>query len=100
MEQEMTTIALFGAGGKMGCRLSANLQRSAFAVRHVEVSEAGQARLRDLLGIPCVGEDAALDSADAVILAVPDVAIGKVAAKISPKLKPGTMVVVLDAAAP
>jgi D-apionate oxidoisomerase len=100
LEQEMTTIALFGAGGKMGCRLSANLQGSAFAVRHVEVSEAGRARLHSLLGITCVDEDAALDGADAVVLAVPDVAIGKVAAKISPKLKPGTMVVVLDAAAP
>jgi D-apionate oxidoisomerase len=100
MEQEMTTIALFGAGGKMGCRLSANLQASAFAVRHVEVSEAGRARLNDLLGITCMTEDEALDGADAVILAVPDVAIGKVAAKISPKLKSGTMVVVLDAAAP
>src|SRR5690242_17508611 len=100
MEQEMTTIALFGAGGKMGCRLSANLQGSPFAVRHVEVSEAGQARLRDLLGVTCASEDEALDGADAVILAVPDIAIGKVAAKISPKLKPGTMVVVLDAAAP
>ena len=96
----MTTIALFGAGGKMGCRLSSNLRQSDFNVRHVEVSEVGRKRLADELGISCIDDDAALDGADVVILAVPDVAIGKVAAKISPRLKPGTMVVVLDAAAP
>ncbi len=37
----MAEIALFGAGGKMGLRLSRSLQRSRFAVRHVEVSEGG-----------------------------------------------------------
>lgn len=96
----MTTIALFGAGGKMGRRLSKNLQQSDFAVRHVEVSEAGRKSPADELGLACVDESTALDGADVVILAVPDVAIGKVAANISPKLKAGTMVVVLDAAAP
>lgn len=96
----MTTIALFGAGGKMGCRLSANLKNSDFKVRHVEVGEASRKRLADELGVSCVDEDAALQDADVVILAVPDVAIGKVGTKIAPKLKPGTMVIVLDAAAP
>lgn len=96
----MTTIALFGAGGKMGCRLSANLKNSDFSVLHVEVSEAGRKRLAAELGISCVDEDAALAGADVVILAVPDVAIGKVSSKIVRRLKPGTMVVVLDAAAP
>jgi len=33
----MTSIALFGAGGKMGFRLSSNLKGSRFDVRHVEV---------------------------------------------------------------
>ena len=96
----MTTIALFGAGGKMGCRLSTNLKNSDFKVRHVEVSEAGRKRLASELGISCVDENAALEGADVVIIAVPDVAIGKVSAKIASRLKPGTMVVVLDAAAP
>lgn len=96
----MTKIALFGAGGKMGCRLSANLLNSRFDVRRVEVSDVGRKRLKDELGLDCVDEDVALEGADVVILAVPDVAIGKVAAKIAPKLKAGTMVIVLDAAAP
>lgn len=96
----MTVIALFGAGGKMGCRLSKNLIGSRFDVRHVEVSEAGKARLKNELGLTTVEPDAALDGADAVVLAVPDTAIGKVAASIQSKLKPGTMVIALDAAAP
>lgn len=96
----MTSIALFGAGGKMGYRLARNLKGSRFDVRHVEVSDAGKARLSDDLGLSCVSADEGLDGADVVILAVPDTAIGKVAAGIVDKLKPGTMVVALDAAAP
>jgi hypothetical protein len=96
----MTAIALFGAGGKMGYRLASNLKGSRFEVRHVEVASSGQARLKAGLSIDCVSPDAALDSADVVILAVPDTHIGKVAAGISAKLKAGTMVVALDAAAP
>src|SRR3954469_4661606 len=96
----MTAIALFGAGGKMGYRLAKNLKGSRFDVRPVEVSDVGKARLKSDLGIDCTPADAALDGADVVILAVPDTAIGKVAAGIVDKLKPGTMVVALDAAAP
>ena len=96
----MTTIALFGAGGKMGCRLTANLKGSDFDVRHVEVGEAGRRRLKDEFGVDCVSGDEALAAAQAVILAVPDVLVGKVAAQIEPQLKPGVMVIVLDAAAP
>ncbi|MGJ4860719.1 phosphogluconate dehydrogenase C-terminal domain-containing protein [Labrys sp. La1] len=96
----MTTIALFGAGGKMGYRLASNLKASSFEVRHVEVSAAGQERLKTGLGLDSVAPDAALEGADVVILAVPDTLIGKVAGGIVDKLEPGTMVVVLDAAAP
>src|SRR6218665_236397 len=96
----MTSIALFGAGGKMGYRLAKNLKGSRFDVRHVEVSDAGKARLSDDLGLSCVSADEGLAGADVVILAVPDTAIGKVAAGIVDKLTPGTMVVALDAAAP
>ncbi|MGF6177382.1 phosphogluconate dehydrogenase C-terminal domain-containing protein [Ensifer sp. 4252] len=96
----MTSIALFGAGGKMGYRLAKNLKGSRFDVRHVEVSESGKARLSDQLGIACVSAEAGLSGAQVVILAVPDTAIGKVAAGIVDTLEPGTMVIALDAAAP
>lgn len=93
-------IALIGAGGKMGVRLSLNLEGSKYDVAHVEVSEAGQARLKEAVGADCVPLDAALDGAKAVILAVPDTAIGAVAKGVVPKLDAGTIVVILDAAAP
>ncbi len=96
----MTKIALFGAGGKMGMRLGANLKNSRYVVAPVEVSDAGKDRLKNELGWSAVDVDAALAGADVVVLAVPDTAIGKVAHGIVDKLQPGTMVIVLDAAAP
>jgi D-apionate oxidoisomerase len=96
----MSTVALFGAGGKMGYRLAANFRGSPYDVRHVEVSETGRERLKDGLGLDAMSVVQALDGADVVVLAVPDTHIGKVAASIEKQLKPGTMVVVLDAAAP
>ncbi|WP_305849901.1 phosphogluconate dehydrogenase C-terminal domain-containing protein [Stappia sp. TSB10P1A] len=96
----MMKIALLGAGGKMGVRLATNLKGSRYEVAHVEIGEAGRARLREVLGVECVDMDAALSGAGAVILAVPDTAIQAVAATVVPKLDPGTLVMALDAAAP
>jgi hypothetical protein len=95
-----TTIALFGAGGKMGVRLSRNLLDSPYRVRHVESGEAGRERLRAELGIACTSAREALRGAQVVILAVPDTLIGRLAHELSPMLEPGTMVMTLDAAAP
>lgn len=86
----MTHIALFGAGGKMGYRLSLNLKSSDYSVKHVEVSEVGRARLRDDLGIECCSSEDALGGVDVVILAVPDTVIGQVAKSIVPQLPAGT----------
>ena len=94
------SIALFGAGGKMGVRLSKNLMSSIYEVRHVEVSQIGQDRLKNELGLSCTPVDVALKNVDVVILAVPDNLIGKLAAEIESKLASGTMVMTLDAAAP
>ena len=96
----MTTIALVGAGGKMGYRLAGKLKDSRFTTRYVEVSEAGRERLKTGLGLGCTTAEEAVAGADVVVLAVPDTAIGKVAAGLEPSLTAGTMVVVLDAAAP
>ncbi len=96
----MTKIALLGAGGKMGMRLSANLKHSDFSVDHVEISPAGRERLREQLGIDCVDLEPALAGAAAVVLAVPDMAIGKIAHAIESKLPAGTLLICLDAAGP
>lgn len=96
----MTKIALLGAGGKMGLRLAANLEGSHFAVDHVEIGEAGRARLKETLGLDCVDQVAALADADIVLMAVPDALIGKIAHTFVGQLKPGCAVIMLDAAAP
>ena len=96
----MTKIALLGAGGKMGVRLSTNLQGSRFTIDHVEVSAAGRERLRNTVGVDCVDMDTALGQADVVLMAVPDRLIGKIAHDIVGKVRPNTALIVLDAAAP
>lgn len=96
----MTNIALIGAGGKMGYRLSSNLQQSDYTVSHVELSDAGRQRLSEGLGISCVDAKQAVPDAQVVILAVPDTLVGRVAEELSPLMASGTMVITLDAAAP
>jgi hypothetical protein len=93
-------LVLMGAGGKMGVRSAANLAKTDFDVAHVEISEAGRARLRDAVGVECVDIDAAMAGADVVLLAVPDTAIKAVAASIIDKVPSGAMVICLDAAGP
>jgi putative NADH-flavin reductase len=93
-------IVLMGAGGKMGVRSAANLAKTDFEVAHVEISEAGRARLKEAVGVDCVDVDAAMAGADVVLLAVPDTAIKAVSAAIIDKVPSGAMVVCLDAAGP
>jgi len=93
------TIALIGAGGKMGSRLADNLARSEYAVRYVEPAPAGVERLAERgLVVSALAES--VRESDVVVLAVPDNRIGDVAAEAVPLMKPGATLIVLDAAAP
>jgi D-apionate oxidoisomerase len=95
-----TTIALFGAGGKMGCRITDNLKDATdFETYYIEVSEAGINNLKQR-GLSPTPADEALKSADVAILAIPDNLIERVSAQIVPKMKSGAMVMSLDPAAP
>lgn len=94
----MKKIALFGAGGKMGLRLAANLAGSPYEVRHVEIRPQAQEALL-ARGLTPVSAEEALPGADAVILAVPDNRIHTVYAAIEKHLSPGTLVILLDIAA-
>lgn len=96
----MTKVALLGAGGKMGVRLATNLRNSRFDVDPVEISEDGRARLKSATGLDAVDQDTALANADVVLMAVPDRLIGKIAHAFIDKVRPGTAIIVLDAAAP
>ncbi|MCD1634805.1 NAD(P)-binding domain-containing protein [Martelella mediterranea] len=95
----MHSVAVFGAGGKMGFRVTSKIRDAGYDLRAVEVSEAGRTRLAGA-GIETVEQDAALAGAKVVVLALPDSLIGPVAGNIVPRLDAGTIVVILDAAAP
>ncbi len=95
----MSTIALMGAGGKMGLRIVRNLKDNAdYKTLYVEISDAGKASLSEL-GLSATPQEEALQQADVVILALPDKLIGRICSDIVPKLRSGTMVMGLDPAA-
>jgi ketopantoate reductase len=98
MTAQQLKIAVVGAGGKMGMRVSDNLQRSTHDVRYVENSPTGQQRTFEAGRTPTdIGS--AVRDADVVILAVPDIALGPVSEQLVPQLQPGTIVLTLDPAA-
>ena len=92
------TVAVIGAGGKMGTRVSNNLAESDYRTLYSENSPAGQEAIKALGREVTPTEDAVRD-ADVVILAVPDVVLGKVSEDIVPQLKSGAILLTLDPAA-
>lgn len=83
----------------MGCRITDNMKDlPEYDMTYVEVSEGGIERLKER-GIEVTPQDEALKDADVVILALPDVLIGKISEDIVPKLKSGAMIIGLDPAA-
>lgn len=96
----MTTVALVGAGGKMGCRLTDNfLKNPQYDVKYLEVSEQGIAHLAQR-GVSVSPQNESIAEADVVILALPDVALARLSAELIPLMKPGALVLTLDPAAP
>jgi hypothetical protein len=94
-----TRIALVGAGGKMGCRITDNFVKGSYAVDYLEVSPKGLENLRTR-GVQVSDTDTALPDADVVILAVPDVLMGEIAGSVVPRMKAGALLMTLDPAAP
>jgi D-apionate oxidoisomerase len=96
----MTTIALFGAAGKMGSRIALRLRENQdYHTFFVEAGEAGVQHLKERGDTPTLPENAAAE-ADVLILAIPDKLIGKAARDIVPQMKSGSMLILLDPAAP
>lgn len=94
----MTMICLLGAGGKMGMRLSRNFAKSDLDVRYVEIKEENRIRLMQEFGVTCEADDSLVSQADTVIMAVPDFCLGDVSENVVPRMKPGSVVIVLDPA--
>lgn len=93
-------VALVGAGGKMGCRLTDNFLKSpGYEVSYLEVSPQGINNLTQR-NVTCGRQEEVIPAADVVILSVPDVAIGKISDEIVPMMKKNALVLTLDPAAP
>ena len=95
---ENLTIAIIGAGGKMGMRVSNNLVKTDHTAYYVENSPAGQERVT-ATGRTLTDTAVAVADADVVVLAVPDLALASVSASVVPQLKTGAVLLTLDPAA-
>lgn len=93
------TIALLGAGGKMGLRTANNLLKTSYKVRHAEIADRGRALLAEK-GITAVTPEEAVDGADVTILALPDNRIGQISEVLGSRFRSGSMLIALDIAAP
>ncbi len=92
------TIALIGAGGKMGTRIRNNLAREKMRLLLVEkAADRREAIGRE--GLEVSADAAGVAAADYVVLAVPDRLIGAVSAQITPMMKAGAVMILLDPAA-
>lgn len=98
MSKALKTITVIGAGGKMGMRISANLQHSAYQVFYCENSPQAQQQVtaqgRELSDAASV-----VPLSDVVILAVPDIVLGKVSQSVVPQMQSGAVLLTLDPAA-
>ena len=81
MKEDALVVTVVGAGGKMGMRVSANLERSSVPTRYCEMHPSAQDRVlaagRELSDL-----EAAVVGSNVVILAVPDIVLGEVSESI------------------
>jgi hypothetical protein len=92
------TIALVGAGGKMGTRITGNLMRGGCTLLLCETAPEGVRRLADR-GLAVSAAEAAVPRSEVVVLAVPDRLVGSISAHLVPLMKPGATLIILDPAA-
>ena len=90
----MHTVAIIGAGGKMGARAVEKL--SAAARWRLLLCESDP---RKAAGLEITPAAQAMQEADFVVLAVPDALIGAIARELAPQMKAGGTLIMLDAAA-
>ncbi len=93
------TAVIVGAGGKMGIRAAEKI--GVHSEYRVLMCENNEQRARELVerGFTVTPLANALAEADFVMLAVPDAVIGSVSRSVVPGMKPGSTLVMLDAAA-
>lgn len=95
----MISVAILGAGGNMGRRITRALRdNNEYVLRLVEPGERGRKLIAET-GLEVTEQEAGLAGADVVIFAVPDKIVRHVAADVVPKLDTGTSILFLDPAA-
>lgn len=95
----MKNVAILGAGGNMGRRITrALLDSEDLNFRYIEPGERGRSLLAEI-GVEVTDVTEGLSGADVVVFAVPDLIVRHVAADIVPRLDSGTSMLFLDPAA-
>ncbi len=92
------SVAILGAGGKMGLRAVEKLAKGPWRLLLCESDEQKAATLR-AQGHEIRSLQEAAREADYLFMAVPDAVIGKVAGEVLPVMKPDSCLIMLDAAA-
>lgn len=83
----------------MGFCVTRRLFDSGYDLRAIKIGDVGPARLAEV-GISAVDATKGLNGAEVVVAALPENIIGKVVVETASQLAPGTMLLILDAAAP
>jgi len=93
------TVAIVGAGGKMGTRAVEKIEASSlYSVMLCERDSAKAAAIQES-GFRVTALEEAVSQADFIVLAVPDQFIGGISHSIVPRMKPQSALIALDAAA-
>jgi hypothetical protein len=93
------SVAVIGAGGKMGARAAEKIGFSDACQVMLCESNANRAQALVNMGLTVTATGDAMAAADFVVLAVPDAVIGAVARQLAPQMKQGGTLIMLDAAA-
>ncbi len=95
----MIKLALIGAGGKMGFRISKRIKESKnYSATYVETAPEAIERLKSI-GVDVTPLAEAVPDADMVVLGIPDRVIKTVGKEIVPLMRSGAILVSLDPAA-
>jgi ketol-acid reductoisomerase len=98
ISEKETTIALMGAGGKMGTRILNNLIKTDFNLLLCETSPQGIKSIEEK-GLKVTLMEEAVPEADFTIMEVPDAVLGKISYDVVPCMKADSTIILLDPAA-
>jgi pyrroline-5-carboxylate reductase len=93
------TVAIIGAGGKMGTRAVEKIGNNSYYRVLMCESNAEQVHMLEKKGFTVTPLESAVAEADFVIMAVPDALIGRIVSQVVPHMKKEGTLIMLDAAA-